>query len=317
MPLEVAWRLMFRVNDRVAADRCLARALGMLTASVCDKPKPYWKQPELWEVSLRSRFGLPAGESVLSLLAAASAMATGWSISGPLIADEQVSVFEGVFDARWGREHLAGLHWASFSVGVFPKEEQRVGEALVLRSARLSLRLLRMEDAAPITAYRSLPEVARFQSWESFGPDDAVRLVTDQSAVVPDTPDSWLQLALILSESATVIGDCGIHFLADDSQQVELGITLAPAYQGRGLATEALSAVLEYVFDRLGKHRVFAVTDAENHAARSLFRRLGFRHEAHFVEHLWFKGAWCSENVFALLRREWQAIRPENSDIAE
>jgi len=40
-----------------------------------------------------------------------------------------------------------------------------------------------------------------------------------------------------------------------------------------------------------------------------LFRRLGFRREAHFVEHVWFKGGWGSEFVFALLRREWEQGR--------
>jgi RimJ/RimL family protein N-acetyltransferase len=72
---------------------------------------------------------------------------------------------------------------------------------------------------------------------------------------------------------------------------------------------EAPGTVLEYVFDRLGKHRVSAVTDAENDAAASLFRRLGFRQEAHYVEHVWFKGAWGGKYLFALLRRERQARR--------
>ena len=155
--------------------------------------------------------------------------------------------------------------------------------------------------------YRSLPAVAQFQSWESFGPDDAARLIADQAGVRPDTPGTWLQLALVLLESGKVVGDCGIHFRLDEPRQVELGITLAPAHQGRGLATEALNSVLGYVFDSLDKHRASAVTDAENHAAADLFRRLGFRQEAHFVEHVSFKGAWGSEYLFALLHREWQA----------
>ena len=184
-----------------------------------------------------------------------------------------------------------------------------MSDALVLRSLRLSLRPLRREDASAIVAYRSLPEVARFQSWESFGPADADRLVADQAQVVPDTPGSWLQLAVVLSESEAVIGDCGIHFRGDDPRQVELGITMAPAHHGHGLATEALGSVLEYVFSSLGKHRASAVTDADNHAAAGLFRRLGFRQEAHFVEHVLFKGAWGSEYVFALLCREWQERR--------
>jgi RimJ/RimL family protein N-acetyltransferase len=182
-----------------------------------------------------------------------------------------------------------------------------VSAPLELTTPRLVLRRLRAGDAAAIAAYRSRPEVARFQLWETFELTDAIQLIADQAAVVPDTPGTWLQLALVLRESDTVIGDCGIHFRADDPRQVELGITLDPAYQRRGLAAEALRGVLAYVFDSLGKHRVTAVTDAENHAAAGLFRRLGFRQEAHHVEHVWFKGAWGGEFVFALLKREWQA----------
>jgi RimJ/RimL family protein N-acetyltransferase len=183
---------------------------------------------------------------------------------------------------------------------------------LVLRSPRLLLRPLCAEDAAPLAAYRSIPEVARFQSWESFDLADAVRLVADQAKLVPDTPGTWLQLAIVFSTSAALIGDCGIHFCDDDLQQVELGVTMSPTHQGQGMAAEALGSVVEYVFDRLGKRRVTAVTDAENHAAAALFGRLGFRREAHYVENVWFKGAWGSEYLFALLRREWEA-RPINS----
>ncbi len=182
-------------------------------------------------------------------------------------------------------------------------------EPLELWSSRLCLHRLRQEDATAICAYRALPEVARLQSWESFRLSDAEQLIAEQAAVVPDTPGTWLQLALVLRDSGEVIGDCGIHFRGDDPRQVELGITLDPTHQRRGLATEALGTVLEYVFGRLGKHRVSAVTDAENAAAASLFRRLGFRQEAHYVEHVWFKGAWGGEYLFALLRREWQAHR--------
>ena len=184
-----------------------------------------------------------------------------------------------------------------------------MSEPLELRSSRLCLRRLRPEDAAAVAGYRSHPEVARFQSWETFGPADAAELIAAQLGIEPGAPGTWLQLALVAAGSAGVVGDCGIHFRQDDPRQVELGITLARAHQGRGLAAEALGSVLGYVFDSLGKHRVSAVTDAENRAAADLFRRLGFRQEAHHVEHVWFKGTWGSEYVFALLRREWQDRR--------
>jgi RimJ/RimL family protein N-acetyltransferase len=175
-----------------------------------------------------------------------------------------------------------------------------------LRSPRLILRRLRRDDLAALCAYRSLPEVAHYQDWESFGPDEAARLIDGQSGLEPSVPGTWFQLAIVVAATGVLVGDCGLHCRQDEPRQMEIGITLAPAHQGRGYAAEAIECLLGFAFGSLGKHRVAAVTDAENRAAAALFRRSGFRLEAHFVEHVWFKGHWGSEFVFALLRREWE-----------
>ena len=88
---------------------------------------------------------------------------------------------------------------------------------------------------------------------------------------------------------------------------MELGITLSHTAQGKGYAAEALGAVITYCFRTLRTHRITAVTDAENTRAKALFLRLGFRQEARFIENIFFKGAWGSECLFALLQRESQS----------
>ena len=185
-------------------------------------------------------------------------------------------------------------------------EKADVSPEFELLSSRLRLRRLRLSDAAAICAYRSLPEVARYQSWDSYTPADADELIDRQLRVVPNTPGTWLQLALTVKPTGELIGDCGIHFRQDEFQQVEFGITLAPMHQGQGFASEAVSALLDYIFGRLDKHRATALTDADNLAAARLFRGLGFRQEAHYIDHVWFKGAWTSEYRFAMLRHEWR-----------
>jgi RimJ/RimL family protein N-acetyltransferase len=175
-----------------------------------------------------------------------------------------------------------------------------------LTSARLRLRRLRPEDAEALCAYRSLPEVARYQYWESFGRDDAARLIESQLKSEPNIPGTWFQLAIISAATGGLIGDCGLHCQKKDPRQMEIGITLAPSHQGHRYADEAVECVLRYVFGSLETHRVFAAIDVFNRSAIALCRRLGFRQEAHFVDHLWFKGRWSSEFVFAMLRREWE-----------
>jgi RimJ/RimL family protein N-acetyltransferase len=192
-------------------------------------------------------------------------------------------------------------------VGVRRREDGMADTAFTeLRSPRLILRRLCRDDLAALCAYRSLPEVARYQGWGPFGPEEAARLIDGQSRMEPDVPGAWFQLAIVVAATGVMAGDCGLHCRQDEPRQMEIGITLAPAHQGRGYATEAVERLLGFVFGGLGKHRVTAVTDADNSAAAALLRRSGFRLEAHFVEHVWFKGRWGSEFVFALLRREWE-----------
>jgi aminoglycoside 6'-N-acetyltransferase len=58
-------------------------------------------------------------------------------------------------------------------------------------------------------------------------------------------------------------------------------------------------------FEELGLHRVFAQLDPRNEASAALCRRLGMRLEAHFLEDLWFRGAWGDTAIYAMLAREW------------
>lgn len=175
-----------------------------------------------------------------------------------------------------------------------------------LSTPRLLLRRLHAGDVESLCSYRSLPEVACYQGWESFVQEDARRLIEDQREAQPGRPGTWFQVAMVDRESNVLIGDCGLHCLRDEPLQMEFGITLSPGHQGQGYAAEALAGLLQFAFATLGMHRVLAITGDQNQAAASLFRRLGFRLEAHHLEHRWYKGGWDSEFVFALLRREWE-----------
>ena len=176
-----------------------------------------------------------------------------------------------------------------------------------LLTPRLALRRLAPSDAEAMFEYRSRPDVARFQTWEPQSLEQVHSFVEGLLNVEPDTPGAWFQLAITLQESGLLIGDCGLHFLAEETRQAEVGITLAPTYQGKGYATEALEAVLDYLLVTLGKHRVCATVDPRNQPSVTLLKRVGMRQEAHLRESLWFKGAWADDLIFAVLEREWMS----------
>ena len=82
---------------------------------------------------------------------------------------------------------------------------------------------------------------------------------------------------------------------------------MAPELQGQGYATEALRALLDYLFVKLCKHRVFGSVDPRNVRSMQLMKRVGLRKEAHFVRSLWFKGEWVDDVIFAILASDWKS----------
>ena len=170
---------------------------------------------------------------------------------------------------------------------------------------RLSLSRLTASDAPAMYGYRCDPEVCRYQSFEPGSLEDVEAFIAGLQSNAFDAPGSWFQFAIRSRESGLLIGDLGTHFVAYDPRQVEIGFTLAPAYQGRGFATEAVSGILSYLLGPAQKHRVFASVDPRNAPSIALLERVGMRREAHFRKSLWFKGEWVDDVIFGILESEW------------
>jgi RimJ/RimL family protein N-acetyltransferase len=156
-------------------------------------------------------------------------------------------------------------------------------------------------------AYRQHPEVERYQSWSGYTLEQGRSLIASMQGLQPGVPGEWYQIALEERAGKKLVGDLALKVNASEPREAEVGFTLAPTQQGKGYAIEALRALLGYAFKTLRLHRVIAVTDALNGRAAALLVRTGMRREAHFVENVFFKGAWASEFLFALLEREWSS----------
>jgi RimJ/RimL family protein N-acetyltransferase len=176
---------------------------------------------------------------------------------------------------------------------------------------RLRLRRLEPGDLAAFLAYRNDPEVARYQSWESISSAEAAALIDAQAGLAPGVPGKWFQLAVTRRDGGELLGDCALHVEAADLRLGEVGFTFSRGAQRQGFAAEAVAAVLRLAFERLELHRVKAVVDVDNAPAVRLLERLAFRREAHFRQHVWFKGAWGDEYVYAMLAEEWRRDQAE------
>jgi RimJ/RimL family protein N-acetyltransferase len=175
-----------------------------------------------------------------------------------------------------------------------------------LETERLVLRPFADADLAAFHAIRSQPEVVRFLYEDPLTLEQArkkvERLVASQAL---EAEEQWLAAAVTLRASGEFIGDVAFQWMSVQHRTGEIGFTMDPAHQGRGYATEAARAMLDWGFGTFGLHRIIGRTEARNAASARVLEKLGMRLEAHLIENEWVKGEWQSELVYAILDREW------------
>ncbi|MBL7746761.1 MAG: GNAT family N-acetyltransferase [Chitinophagaceae bacterium] len=180
---------------------------------------------------------------------------------------------------------------------------------LILHTERLLIRNLRASDLINFHAYRSNPEVTKYQGFDVFSMQQAEDFIKEQTDKEFGNPGEWVQYGMENKATGQLIGDCAIKLDGNDTRLAEIGITISPSEQKKGYAKEALLSILDYLFSLPDFHRVTETVDAANTASIQLLKSTGFRQEGHFIENIFFKGQWGSEYQFAMLKSEWLKLK--------
>ena len=180
-------------------------------------------------------------------------------------------------------------------------------DLLPLTTARTVMRPFTPADAPVLARYRDDPDVARFQDWDlPYTIEDAHALIAGQAEQTGPAPGAWFQIAI--EHDGELAGDVAIG-LDDTGESAMIGYSLRADRQRLGLATEAIEALIDRMFEQ-GLHRVAATLDPENVASARLLERLGFRYEGRGVSMARVRGEWLDDDRYALLssdRAEWLA----------
>ena len=149
---------------------------------------------------------------------------------------------------------------------------------IVLATERLVVRRFEPADAVALHAYRNDPEVARWQGWDTpYAFEHAEDLAVQMHLLPLFEPGDWTQLALApIDEPERLIGDIGVRLEAHEPT-AEIGFSLAREHWGRGLASEAVSAVVDHVLAECSLVRVVAFTLRENEAAQRVLEHAALR----------------------------------------
>ena len=172
-----------------------------------------------------------------------------------------------------------------------------------IQGPRLRLRPITPADAAAFARWLSDPEVVA-----SFGrpPDDSVETPSDEaaSAGLP----GW---TFVIEDRGRPIG--GIEYFHDrPGAPWSAGIDIfigEPDARDRGLGTEALRTLLQYLFETKGLKRVTIDPEPSNRRAVRAYEKAGFRVDGILRRHMRIDGRWADIAFMSILDEEWPAAK--------
>jgi RimJ/RimL family protein N-acetyltransferase len=162
----------------------------------------------------------------------------------------------------------------------------------------LRLRTLREhDDFAVFFGYRSDPQVSRYQGWWPMSDVGARDFLREQAARNGAEPGRWVQWAITDLATDWLLGDMGI-WLAHDRSEAEIGITVVPSAQGRGVGRRAVRAAVKWLFADPATQRIRADADARNVPCRRMLIAAGFRETG--AAHVLVKEEACIEHRYLM-----------------
>ena len=152
-------------------------------------------------------------------------------------------------------------------------EEIEVHGTVELWTERMILRRYRPEDADDLHQYLGTdPSMYAYSGWNPYA---SLEMAQETVRGFIDSYDDNHTYSWIMDVDDVIVGTIGAYDYKDD--QIEIGFSVVPGWQGRGLATEALKKVLEYLTENEGISCVTAWCAAENVGSRKVLEKAGMQ----------------------------------------
>jgi len=171
----------------------------------------------------------------------------------------------------------------------------------VLRTKRLTLRVITKDDAEEIFSMRANCRVNRFIARPDMeAREDAVKLV--ERVTLAYQNKQAIAWAGILRGNKAIIGTCGFNSIDIPNLHAEIGGELSVDYWGKHIAIEAVEAILRFGLGTMNLHTIEAKVSPYNKGAIFLLEQLGFKKEAHYKDRIYFNETFSDMAVYTLLK---------------
>lgn len=150
-------------------------------------------------------------------------------------------------------------------------------ELVTLESERLKLRKIELEEAANVyQTWTNDKEVAKYVRWNVHKNVEETKewIMMEQENCKKDNYYDW---GIELKEEGKLIGSIGAHYIPE-LDRYEIGYAIAKKYWGRGIVTEAVRCVIDYLANEKGIKQYVAIHAKQNPASGAVMQKVGFKY---------------------------------------
>lgn len=164
-----------------------------------------------------------------------------------------------------------------------------------IETERLILRRFTMDDVQTMfDNWASDDDVTRYVTWPTHT-DTSVTEMIVRHWVDSYANDDFYNWAIELKSIGQVVGNIAVVRIRDHARSAEIGYCLGKAWWHQGIMSEALKAIMAYLFDRVGMNRVQAKHAVENPHSGGVMKKCGMTYEGTLRQY-----GWCNQGIVDL-----------------
>lgn len=174
-----------------------------------------------------------------------------------------------------------------------------------LETERLVLRKVQKDDVqALFEGCFSVPEVTKYLRYDTYkNIEDAYRIVASWEEEYA-RPNRYFWV-ITLKESGLPVGtvSAGVH---DNDSCADFGYQIAKNMWNKGYMTEALNAVIRFLFEEVGVNRIEGYHSVANPASGAVMRRCGMQYEGMCREKYYCSEGYQDSHMYGILKSDFK-----------
>ncbi|MBD8071574.1 GNAT family N-acetyltransferase [Bacillus sp. PS06] len=173
----------------------------------------------------------------------------------------------------------------------------------VIETNRLVLRRVTNEDAKDVLKYLSDEDVMKYYGLDPFQSiDDALEEISWYQSIQDNS--TGIRWGITLKDQDRVIGSCGFHNSVSQHYRTEIGFELSKDQWGKGIALEAVGAIINYGFEQMNFQRIEALIEPPNLPSQKLVENLGFEREGLLRSYEFTRGKFDDLYMYSILKQK-------------